>query len=322
MSGLSKKVIDTRNALILSQIEQHAPNKEKYTLIAKVVNVGVALLVYGRDDGIGKKVQDVQTQWTGCGPAYMGNKGAVGVRFRVPTEGGGLGEVYTYVAMIWIQDGPFFEAIYRFVCAHMTAHAHKLAQRVNDFHYITNSLLFPPLPGSGSSAPTTMYSTSHLFFFGDLNFRLTSLPVEATLSRDQKELAINAVLHDEDSRKELVKLDQLVIERDLKGTIFAGLREGEFWKFKCTYKYKLGEVDKYECVSTLFMGFQSDADLLNQHETMSFMDRQGYVHHVHGFPRDTPILFDHKRSLYLYTIIYYLRPRQSTAHITCFVYTD
>ena len=24
-------------------------------------------------------------------------------------------------------------------------------------------------------------------------------------------------------------------------------REGEFWKFKCSYKYKLGEVDKYEC---------------------------------------------------------------------------
>ena len=45
MSGLSKHVIESRNALILSQIEEHAPNKERYTLIAKVVNVGVALLV-------------------------------------------------------------------------------------------------------------------------------------------------------------------------------------------------------------------------------------------------------------------------------------
>ena len=66
-------------------------------LIAKVVNVGVALLVYGRDDGVGRVVKDVQTQWTGCGPAYMGNKGAVGVRFRVPAADGGVGEVYTYV---------------------------------------------------------------------------------------------------------------------------------------------------------------------------------------------------------------------------------
>ena len=97
MSGLSKHVIESRNALILSQIEEHAPNKERYTLIAKVVNVGVALLVYGRDDGIGRKACDVQTQWTGCGPAFMGNKGAVGVRFRVPDDDGGVGEVYTYV---------------------------------------------------------------------------------------------------------------------------------------------------------------------------------------------------------------------------------
>ena len=29
------------------------------------------------------------------GPAYMGNKGAVGVRFRVQAKDGGLGEVYT-----------------------------------------------------------------------------------------------------------------------------------------------------------------------------------------------------------------------------------
>ena len=97
VAGLSKPVIESRNALILSQIEEHAPNKERYTLIAKVVNVGVALLVYGRDDGIGMKAVDVQTQWTGCGPMYMGNKGAVGVRFRVPADDGGVGEVFTYV---------------------------------------------------------------------------------------------------------------------------------------------------------------------------------------------------------------------------------
>ena len=38
MSGLSRKVIEDRNALILSQIEAHAPNNEKYVLIAKIVN--------------------------------------------------------------------------------------------------------------------------------------------------------------------------------------------------------------------------------------------------------------------------------------------
>ncbi len=89
-------MIEHWNALILSQIEEHAPKKEKYSLIAKVVNVGVALLVYGRDDGIARKVQDVQTQWTSFGPLYMGNKGAVGVRFRICESDGDAGETYTY----------------------------------------------------------------------------------------------------------------------------------------------------------------------------------------------------------------------------------
>ena len=102
VSGFSKSVIENRNSLILSQIEQHAPNGEKYSLIAKVVNVGIALLVYGRDDGVSRRVADVQTQWTGCGPAYMGNKGAVGVRFRVRGKDGGVGEVYTYVGTIFV----------------------------------------------------------------------------------------------------------------------------------------------------------------------------------------------------------------------------
>lgn len=95
VAGLSKSVINNRDSHILSQIEANAPNKEAYSLIAKVVNVGVALLVYGRDEGVARRIHDVQTTWTGCGPAYMGNKGAVGVRFRVAAKDGGLGEVFT-----------------------------------------------------------------------------------------------------------------------------------------------------------------------------------------------------------------------------------
>jgi hypothetical protein len=96
VSGLSKPVVNERGALIKSIIEMHSPNKESYTLIAKIVNVGVALLVYGRDEGVARTVCDVQTQWTGSGPGYMGNKGAVGARFRVPAADGGVGEIFTY----------------------------------------------------------------------------------------------------------------------------------------------------------------------------------------------------------------------------------
>ncbi|KAI0345315.1 skeletal muscle/kidney enriched inositol 5-phosphatase [Trametopsis cervina] len=229
LSGLSKKVIEHRNALILSQIEEHAPSEEKYTLIAKVVNVGVALLVYGRDDGVGRKVEDVHTQWTGCGPGYMGNKGAVGVRFRVRGDDGGVGEVFT------------------FVCAHLTAHSHKLDRRIADFHHIVGSLLFPPLDPSTSKEPSTIYDSSHLFFFGDLNFRL-SLPPDHDLAHSSHDNQANLarLLEQESVREELKQYDQLLIERDQRRSAFVGLREGDFWKFKCSYKYKLGEVDKYD----------------------------------------------------------------------------
>lgn len=101
-------MVDDRNAVILSQIEAHAPNKDRYSLIAKVVNVGVALLVYGRDEGVARTACDVQTQWTGTGPAYMGNKGAVGVRFRVPGGEGDVGETFTWVLQIsWVVNCSF-----------------------------------------------------------------------------------------------------------------------------------------------------------------------------------------------------------------------
>ena len=79
---------------MLSQIEARAPNKEKYSLVAKVVHVGVALLVYILDEHFAR-VTDVHTSWTGCGPAYVGNKGAVGVRFRLAGKVGELGETIT-----------------------------------------------------------------------------------------------------------------------------------------------------------------------------------------------------------------------------------
>ncbi|KAI0949965.1 hypothetical protein AcV7_008583 [Taiwanofungus camphoratus] len=233
LSGLSSPIIESRNALILSQIEAHSPNKERYSLIAKVVNVGVALLVYGRDEGVARRVYDVQTQWTGCGPAYMGNKGAVGVRFRVSGEGGGAGETYT------------------FVCAHLTAHAYHLAHRIHDYHHIVGTLLFDPLPASAQQLPTTMYSTSHLFFFGDLNFRLDIPSSELQVLEDptRRDNFLQA-LSNEQERQTVKEWDQLTIERDVKGTIFRSLREGEFWKFKCSYKYRLGEADEFDLERT------------------------------------------------------------------------
>ncbi|KAJ7940451.1 inositol polyphosphate phosphatase [Mycena leptocephala] len=221
LSGLSKRVIENRNAHILAQIEANSLNKERYALIAKVVNGGVALLVYARDAGVAHTACEVHTAWTGSGPAYMGNKGAVGVRFRVPGEDGGVGETFT------------------FVCAHLTAHAAKFASRIADWHHIVGSLLF----SSPAGTPTTLYETSHLFLLGDLNFRVV-LPPEHPLKNASG--AIGQALSSQSARDALKEYDQLLRERrDPASRAFVGLREGEFWQFKCSYKYQLGEVDKY-----------------------------------------------------------------------------
>lgn len=230
LSGFSRSVIENRNALILSQIEAHAPDKGRYSLVAKVVNVGVALLVYAKDTGIARRVTDVQTSWTGCGPAYMGNKGAVGVRFRVQDVDAGVGEVYT------------------FVCAHFTAHEPKLAQRIADYHHIVRSLLFAPLPGTSTTSPSTIYSTSHLFFLGDLNFRL-ALPSSHALAGPANRLNLESALSTLEGREELKEFDQLLVERR-NNTVLQGMREGEFWQFKCSYKYDIGKVDHYSTKRT------------------------------------------------------------------------
>jgi hypothetical protein len=73
--GLSTPVLDERADHILREIEKNAPNGERYSLVGKVVSGCVALLVYARDDGIARRIVDVQTQWTTCGPAWMSNKG-------------------------------------------------------------------------------------------------------------------------------------------------------------------------------------------------------------------------------------------------------
>ena len=119
-----------------------------------------------------------------------------------------------------------------------------LQQRIADYKHIVGSLLFPPVPGAEpSKTGSTLYETSHLFLLGDLNFRV-DLPKTHPLYVKLKTADFSQAIESEKSREELKEFDQLTIEKR-KGNIFAGLREGDFWKFKCSYKYKLGEVDKY-----------------------------------------------------------------------------
>lgn len=203
------------------------------------------MLVYGRDDGVARQVVDVQTSWTGCGPAFMGNKGAVGVRFRVNGPEGTAGEVLTYVSFFLATGMLVMIMNVRFVNCHLTAHEHKLKARVADYHHIVRTLLFSPLSGD-SKAQSTIYDSSHLFVFGDMNFRL-DMPETYSLHSKRLTHDFSKAIESEKTREELKEFDQLTIEKR-KGTIFVGLHEGDFWKFKCSYKYHLGEVDQYRYI--------------------------------------------------------------------------
>jgi hypothetical protein len=221
VTGLSEPVMHSRDELIRSQLEMHAPQGERYVLVAKIVHVGTALLVYARDDTVAGRVFDVHTQWTGCGPGWMGNKGAVGVRFTLAAQDGdGPGEVYT------------------FVNAHLTAHQPNLDKRIADYKHVVQTLLFPPLNSSSKQKHSNIYETTHLFFFGDLNFRIDP---PAGMTRAELEAKIRT----EEGREDLRLRDQLSIART-EGRAMTALREGDFWRFQCTYKYEHGQVDQYQ----------------------------------------------------------------------------
>lgn len=228
LTGMSKAVMRSRHELIQSQIEQHAPNKERYVLVAKTVYVGCALLVYARDDTVGRRILNVQTQWTGFGLGDMGNKSAVGVRFRLKGRNGHSDEIFT------------------FVNAHFTAHVPNAAHRQRDWEHIVSTLLFTGPDGSLSS----IYDTSHLFFHGDLNFRL-HIPRDfqadgAFLGAPNNHELLVERLQTDAGREQLKEFDELVLARRDGTPLLQGLSEGPFWRFKCSYKFAHGAVDRYD----------------------------------------------------------------------------
>lgn len=154
-----------------------------------------------------------------------------------------------------------------------------------------------------------MFATSHLFFFGDLNFRLALPSSHALAAPDQLANLAEALSHD-DGRVSLKEYDQLVNERDVKGTIFHGFREGEFWRFKCSYKYRLGEVDHYECVHAFqCLGTNSSSPLDSSKRTPSWTDRIMYSTHS-----DSP---DAPQDSGLTNVLYTAIPSYTTSDHVC-----
>lgn len=180
---------------------------EGYPLICRVDLVSIALFVYARErvpfsvwrdssktaKSAAHRVKEVRIARVGTGIAgVMGNKGAVGARIVVASaDAKGPDEVLTFVS------------------AHLAAHDHNVLRRNKDWQQIVQRMVFEPasvqkLPilqdpskkslnphdmdaikqehekltsGSKKSKALdknsyTVYDTTHLFVFGDLNHRL------------------------------------------------------------------------------------------------------------------------------------------------------
>ncbi|TKY87288.1 hypothetical protein EX895_003965 [Sporisorium graminicola] len=182
---------------------------EGYPLLCRVDLVGIALYVYARErapfsiskatttntKSAAHRVKEIRTAKVGTGIAgVMGNKGAVGARIVVAAaDGKGADEVLTFVS------------------AHLAAHDHNVLRRNKDWQQIVQRMVFesssieklpvlqaptqkPLNPNdldglkqqhemvtSGKAAKKTtaldknsytVYDSTHLFVFGDLNHRI------------------------------------------------------------------------------------------------------------------------------------------------------
>lgn len=61
-----------------------------------------------------------------------------------------------------------------------------------------------------------------------------------------------ASLNSEQEREKLKEFDQLTVAWRKENTL-VGLREGDFWRFKPSYKYRVGEVDQYRFVAAAYV---------------------------------------------------------------------
>jgi phosphatidylinositol-bisphosphatase len=260
---------------------------EDYSLIASVHMVGIVLLVYARErapdlkgragtgvvilPSVAERVKEIRTATVGTGLlGLMGNKGAAGARIVL---GGAI-------------DGQPDE-VYTFVNAHLAAHDHKVLRRNRDWKNIVTRMVFTPesahpLPTPLATNKATsdekkldglteryetsqkskknkakaldsesygVYETSHMFVFGDLNYRIGfNVSPSPTLARKGyegdklKKSDVKRKIFQEDWRT-LATYDQLSTEHTSPSgpRVFHGLVEPDIRMvgYGPTYKYKV-----------------------------------------------------------------------------------
>ncbi|KAL8293008.1 hypothetical protein RQP46_000702 [Phenoliferia psychrophenolica] len=261
--GLTRTALDLHDHKLKAAIEAHATvtrrevtsdsPHETYTLLSKKCLGGIALLVYTRDRTTTSRVVDVRVATAACGIfRRMGNKGAVGVRITIEEEeNDDEGDEKA-------DDGEDTgDTVFTFVTAHLAAHDHGLERRNEDWRSIVERLVFAPDGPSEFYKPKRakdvfkklvqastlnaggiqIYDTSYLFFFGDLNYRIST--------KTPKTLPLRLIAHKiQNDLPALLAQDQLRQQQELGRTLH-NLREGPI-TFTPTYKFKPGTVDTYK----------------------------------------------------------------------------
>ncbi|KAL6064788.1 inositol polyphosphate 5-phosphatase [Balamuthia mandrillaris] len=144
------------------------------------------------------KIANIEKEKEATGIAnVVGNKGGIGVSFS------------------------FFETSLCFVGCHLAAHHEMIDARNKDFHHLMRGLRLGRYPGDLHT------QFDHLFFVGDLNYRIN-------LDRED----VMRLIEDKDWQK-LYEKDQLKEQREL-GKVFNGFQEGDI-VFPPTYRYTRGD---------------------------------------------------------------------------------
>ncbi|KAK0546698.1 hypothetical protein OC845_004456 [Tilletia horrida] len=251
----------------------HTGGPETYDLLAAVHMVGIVLFVYTRaKTDISARVKEIRTAKVGTGLlGIMGNKGAVGLRLVLKgATASAKDEVYTFVSAhlaahdhnVPRRNADWANIVRRMVFTPGSVQPLPLIQQkirsggaasetVSQLEdrYKSEQAKKAGQPKNAEPLDTNsygLYDSTHLFVFGDLNYRIALK--KQPLPGSYAEKMSHGKLAKDDLRwrlasqdwPALASYDQLSVER-LGGRVFHGLTEPELPSIKWgpTYKFKV-----------------------------------------------------------------------------------